>query len=343
MNKFDQYVFGHPNVTIHSGRRPLEAIMRKSLLAAPNLIQAMMLTLQRYAFTVKWKPGKEQVIADLLSRHTGNCEQPAESAEREHVFQVQQHETRCRQYLFEIIDPTKDCPVTNTLYVTIKKETERDQVLQQLSEIINNGWPKDVTIVPEQVRPLWTFRDELAILDGVAYKGPRVVIPTSIPGDMVERLHVSHQGIEATLRRARQTMFRHGMAVDVKQNIANCNTCSEDAPGQTKETLHSHIPHKTARSTNTKPWISRKPTRRTEDWHSNATAKTRKKEGSTWELTSNYTLISIKKITYNLPHETNLGQIINKNTLGPSSIPRRQKHNRTRFFHETTCRESYHI
>ena len=209
MNKFDQYVFGHPNVTIHCDHRPLEAIMRKSLLAAPKRIQAMTLTLQRYAFTVKWKPGKEQVIADLLSRHTGNCEQPAESAAREHVFQVQQHETRCRQ--FEMIDPVRDCPVTNTLYVTIKEETERDKLLQQLSEVIKNGWPKDVTNVPEQVRPWWTFRDELAILDG-----PRVVIPTSMRKDMLKRLHVSHQGIEATLRRARQTMFWHGMAVDVK-------------------------------------------------------------------------------------------------------------------------------
>ena len=42
--------------------------------------------------------------------------------------------------------------------------------------------------------------------------------------------------------------------------------------------------------------------------------------------------ISIEKITDTLPHETNLGQIKNKNTLGPSSIPRRQKHNRTHVF-----------
>ena len=57
----------------------------------------------------------------------------------------------------------------------------------------------------------------------------------------------------------------------------------------------------------------------------------KRKGPPSWELTSNYTFISIKKITYNLPHETNLGQIKNKNTLGPSSIPRRQKHNRTSF------------
>ena len=83
-------------------------------LAATKRMQAMVLTLQRYAFTVKLKPGKEQVIADLLSRYTGNCEQPVEAAAREHVFQVQQHETMCRQ--FEMIDPVRDCPVTNTLY-----------------------------------------------------------------------------------------------------------------------------------------------------------------------------------------------------------------------------------
>ena len=40
-------------------------------------------------------------------------------------------------------------------------------------------------------------------------------------------------------------MFWHSMAVDVKQNIANCNTCRKGAPEETKETLHIHsIPDK---------------------------------------------------------------------------------------------------
>ena len=88
MNKFNQYIFGHPNVTIHTDHRPLEAIMNKSLLAAPKRIQAMMPALQVYLFTVTWKPGKEQIIADLLSRHTRNCEQPEEPVAQEHVFQL---------------------------------------------------------------------------------------------------------------------------------------------------------------------------------------------------------------------------------------------------------------
>ena len=84
--------------------------------------------------------------------------------------------------------------MTGALYVTIQKETERDKLPQQLSEVIKNGWPKDVTEVPYSVRPWWTFRDDLAILDGVVYKGSRVVIPTSMHIYMLKRLPVSHQG-----------------------------------------------------------------------------------------------------------------------------------------------------
>ena len=87
MNKFDQYIFGRPNVTIHTDRRPLEAIMHISLHTAPKRIQAMMLAIQRNAFTVKWKPDKEQIIADLLSRHTRNCKR------KNHL-----HENTCSNY-----------------------------------------------------------------------------------------------------------------------------------------------------------------------------------------------------------------------------------------------------
>ena len=60
-----------------------------------------------------------------------------------------------------------------------KEGDERDK-LQQLSEVIKNEWSKDITNVPESVRKWWTFRDELAILDDVIYKGPRVVISNSM-------------------------------------------------------------------------------------------------------------------------------------------------------------------
>ena len=51
-----------------SDHRPLEMIMKKNLSAAPPRLQRMLLRLQWYNFSLKYKPGKELVIADTLSR-----------------------------------------------------------------------------------------------------------------------------------------------------------------------------------------------------------------------------------------------------------------------------------
>ena len=92
-----------------------------------------------------------------------------------------------------------------------------------------------------------------------------MVIPNSMRKDMLKCLHVSHQGTEATLRRARQTMFWPCMAVDVKHNIGNCHACKRDAPEQMKERLHSH-------SLPNKPWkkvgMDISPTNRATTWYS---------------------------------------------------------------------------
>ena len=238
IHRLDQYIFGHPDVSIHTDHRPLEAIMNKSLLSAPKRIQSMMLALQRYALSVKWKPGKEQVTADWLSRQTRNCQPTMEPTAREHVFQLQQHETQCKY--FDMIDPKRDSPVSSRLYDNMRTCTERDTQLQQLSHLIATGWPTKVDDLTASMRPWWTFRDELATHDKLIYKGARVAIPTEMQFDVLQRLHISHQGAEATLRRARQTVFWHGMAQDIKTIVHNCPACTPDAPEQQRETLRSH-------------------------------------------------------------------------------------------------------
>ena len=61
---------------------------------------------------------------------------------------------------------------------------------------------------------------------------------------MLKRLHVSHQWLEATLRRARQHILaRNGSRCE--EQVANCKACRRDAPEQKKETLLSHaVPNK---------------------------------------------------------------------------------------------------
>ena len=65
--RFNTYVLGRP-FTVESDHKPLEMIHQKSLASAPPRLQRMLLQLQRYDVTIIYKPGKEMLLADALSR-----------------------------------------------------------------------------------------------------------------------------------------------------------------------------------------------------------------------------------------------------------------------------------
>ena len=131
--KFDQYVFGHPDVTIHTDHRPLEAILHRSLLRAPKRLQAMILSLQRYTLKVVYKPGTEQVIADMLSRGLSKDGGKGTLA-HEHGFQMEAQEEVLRR--FNIPDPTSDKYVSDARYQAIRQDTPTDQTLKRVAEVM---------------------------------------------------------------------------------------------------------------------------------------------------------------------------------------------------------------
>ena len=56
--KFDQYIYGK-RVTVETDHKPLEVIIKKSLLAAPRRLQRMLLQLQWYDLNVVYVPGSQ--------------------------------------------------------------------------------------------------------------------------------------------------------------------------------------------------------------------------------------------------------------------------------------------
>ena len=68
MDKWHQYLYGKCDLTVHTDHQPLETIFKKPLSNAPRRLQRMMLKLQKYQFTVRYKKGKELHVADTLSR-----------------------------------------------------------------------------------------------------------------------------------------------------------------------------------------------------------------------------------------------------------------------------------
>ena len=88
-SRFHQYVYG-TEVTVESDHKPLEAITKKQLSATPPRLQRMLLQLQKYSFTLKYKPGKEMLLADTLSRAYLEDEPPSEDLGEDLVCAVNQ-------------------------------------------------------------------------------------------------------------------------------------------------------------------------------------------------------------------------------------------------------------
>ena len=67
MERFHQYTYGK-EVIVESDHKPIEMIHQKSLSSSPPRLQRMLLRLQRYTYTVRYKPGSEMHVPDMLSR-----------------------------------------------------------------------------------------------------------------------------------------------------------------------------------------------------------------------------------------------------------------------------------
>ena len=108
-----------------------------------------------------------------------------------------------------------------------------------LKAVIQHGWPNKSNVPPPAVT-YYNFRDELAVADGLVFRGERLVIPYTMRSQIKKDIHLGHVGIEGCLRRARESVYWPGMNGKIKEYIQTCETCREFECFQTKETLMSH-------------------------------------------------------------------------------------------------------
>ena len=69
--------------------------------------------------------------------------------------------------------------------------------------------------MPDCIKPYFTFRDELAVVNGLILKGDRILIPKSLHEQCLKHLHKSHMGITETLAHAHTSVFWPDMGKDI--------------------------------------------------------------------------------------------------------------------------------
>ncbi|VDI61503.1 Hypothetical predicted protein [Mytilus galloprovincialis] len=140
----------------------------------------------------------------------------------------------------ESINMIDELPISEERISELQEHTRKDQQMQELKEVIQEGWPNNKWNVPSNVSIYFDIRDELTLQNGLLFKGERVIIPKSLRTRMIKKIHSSHIGIEGCLRRARESLYWPGMNAEVKDYIQRCETCRTFERKQQKETLISH-------------------------------------------------------------------------------------------------------
>ena len=78
----------------------------------------------------------------------------------------------------------------------LQQVTCQDQCLWCLKEHIIQGWLEHNDQVQEDITPHWTFKDGIAIIDGVIMKGKNIVVPEVLEQQALQQLHINYKGIE---------------------------------------------------------------------------------------------------------------------------------------------------
>lgn len=213
--KWDQYLYGHPNITVHTDHQPLETIFKKPLNAAPRRLQKMRMKLQRYTFSVHYKPGSLLYLADTLSRA---------SLQRPHGAMI----TGFEVFRLDIENTKAINPrITNATSLEIQQATLNDNTCRDVMTLIQSGWPRTKDELPQHLQMFWQFRDELSTDNNMIFKANQTYIPGILRSKMLKRLHSNHYGPDSTLRMARDLIFWQGMPAAIRDMCNNCETCAK--------------------------------------------------------------------------------------------------------------------
>ena len=155
-NKFHDYVFAK-SITVETDHKPLLGIMSKPIHLLSARLQCIHMRLQRYNVRLQYKPGKDMIFADMLSRA--------------YLIDVEANE------LYD-----KDLEVC-TIQATTQKirqlqdETQSDTVLIKLAKTLTDGWPETISKIEPELKTYFIHRDEISQKDGLLFKGMRIILP----------------------------------------------------------------------------------------------------------------------------------------------------------------------
>ncbi|XP_030745261.1 uncharacterized protein K02A2.6-like [Sitophilus oryzae] len=215
--KYHSYIYGR-KVKILTDHKPLVSIMKKGVadVSSPRL-QRIKVKLLKYDIDVQYLPGKDMLIADLLSRNYIKDDIGSDNT-----------------FLTEIVHSVN---VTDDKLKVFQSETSKDFELKLLKEICLKGWPKTITKTPSPIRKYYNYKTDIYTSNDIMFLGDRIIVPETLRTDMLTQLHANHYGITKTQKRAKSLLYWPGINEDIKEFIKKCKKCEVYQKSNIKEPM----------------------------------------------------------------------------------------------------------
>ncbi|CAL4253457.1 unnamed protein product [Meganyctiphanes norvegica] len=243
LDKARYFVQGCTNLIIAVDHKPLLKLFSdRALEDIPNCrLRNLKEKTLRYRFRMIHIPGVKNKVADDLSRH------PAEAPSRIELHDVtantsdenclnedtiEEHTIAATTSIFNT------APITAVTWTLIQQATTSDEDLSILLELIESGFPEDISEVPNSIRYYFPLRDSLSTVQDVEVYKDRILIPTCLRQNCLSTLHAAHQGVSKMLARAESSIYWPGITKDIQETRDKCENCNRNAPSNANGPPH---------------------------------------------------------------------------------------------------------
>ncbi|KAL7839056.1 hypothetical protein SRHO_G00257140 [Serrasalmus rhombeus] len=226
--KWRTYLWGR-HFTLRMDHSPLTTLLSsKGHGRAGMRIARWSARLMTYTYDIQYKPGRENVTADCLSRLPLRCEEPCLDNDEE-VVALTSILTAVAGEEFKAA--WASCPVQT-----------------KLRELLTSRWPKSAKALDPALQPYFKLQNELSLQDDCVVRGTnRLVVPGSLQSRLISLAHDTHQGIVRTKKRLRELYWWPGMDTQVEAFIKACVTCQlHDKSAVTHPTPMQPVPYPTS-------------------------------------------------------------------------------------------------
>ena len=117
-------------------------------------------------------------------------------------------------------------PVSDTKLQEIIGLQDEDIVCKELKKYCLEGWPRKDRL-NSMTKPYWSERGELTVVQNLLVKDSRIVVPSAMRLEVMDKIHEGHQGISKCRARAKSAVWWPGLSREIQDMVSNCRICAK--------------------------------------------------------------------------------------------------------------------